>query len=48
MKELIVIVGSIFLGCLIFQYIVGEDMSLKTASGEQMTRLLRIYGEEGL
>lgn len=48
MKDLIVIVGSILLGCLIFQYIVGEDMSLRSASGEKMSELLQTYSDENL
>ena len=45
MKELVVIIGSILLGCLIFDMIVGDGMSLRNASGEQMETFLKLYGE---
>lgn len=45
MKELIVIVGSILLGCIIFNMIAGEDMSLKSVSGQKMQEILQ-YSQE--
>lgn len=45
MKDLIVIVGSILLGCIIFNLIAGDEISLKAASGEKMTEILQLYKE---
>lgn len=45
MKDLIILVGSILLGCIIFDLIVGEGLSLKTASAEKMEALLQFYKE---
>lgn len=45
MKELIVIIGSLLLGCLIFDMIVGNEESLKKASERQMSQLLEWYQE---
>ena len=46
MKELLVIVGTVILGCMIFDMIAGETGSLKAASGEKMQELLLWYGSE--
>lgn len=46
MKELIVIVGSVLLGCILFDMIAGENDSLKTAAGNQMEQMLQYYGAE--
>ena len=45
MKELIVITGSVLLGCVIFDMIAGNGESLKTAAGVQMEQMLQWYGE---
>ncbi|MBR3785201.1 MAG: hypothetical protein IKJ77_02200 [Firmicutes bacterium] len=45
MKELIVIIGSLLLGCLIFDMIAGDGESLKTAAGIQMEQMLQWYRE---
>ena len=46
MKELIVIVGSVMLGCLLFDMIAGEENSLRSAAGTQMEHYVELYGEE--
>ena len=45
MKEMIVVVGMIILGCMIFDMIIGDANSLKTASGEKFKELLLFYQE---
>ena len=45
MKELIVMIGSVLLGCLIFDMIAGDGESLKTAAGAQMEQMLQWYRE---
>ena len=45
MKEVIVMVGSILLACLIFDMIAGDEASLKVATGEQMKHMLQWYQE---
>ena len=45
MKELIVIIGSVLLGCVLFQMIAGSDDSLRAAAGQQMENLVEYYGE---
>lgn len=45
MKELIVIVGSVLLGCLIFNMIAGDGDSLRHAADLQMERMLERYQE---
>ena len=45
MKELIVIVGSLLLGCVLFQMIAGDGESLKSASQEKMIQILEWYQE---
>lgn len=44
MKELVVIVGTLLLGCLIFQLIVGDGNSLKSASKSAMEKTINMYG----
>ena len=46
MKELIVIIGSVLLGCVIFDMIAGDGDSLRTVSGRKMEALIEWYGEE--
>lgn len=45
MKELIVIVGTLILGCMVFDMIAGDEVSLKTASGQKLSELLLLYQE---
>lgn len=46
MKELIVIVGSLLLGCLIFYMIAGDKDSLKSASQGVMEKTIEMYKEQ--
>ncbi|MBR3756211.1 MAG: hypothetical protein IKK48_03785 [Firmicutes bacterium] len=43
MKELIVIIGSVLLGCVLFDMIAGDNGSLKAAAGTQMEQMLQWY-----
>lgn len=43
MKELIVIVGTVVLGCIIFNMIAGDSNSLKSKGSEIMKDNIRIY-----
>lgn len=43
MKEIIVIVGTIILGCLIFSMIAGDSNSLKSAGKEAMKDSIEVY-----
>ncbi len=45
MKELIVIVGTIVLGCMIFTMICGDRGSLKEASEKQLQHSIDAYKE---
>ena len=45
MKELIVMIGSLLLGCVLFDMIAGDGESLKTATGWQMEQMLQWYRE---
>lgn len=45
MKEFIVIVGSLLLGCILFDMIAGDGTSLRAAAGKQMEEMLLWYGE---
>lgn len=45
MKELIVIIGSVLLGCLLFGMIAGDEDSLKAAAAIQMEQMMEWYGE---
>lgn len=46
MKDLIIIVGTILLGCLLFQMIAGEENSLRKACADKMEQSIRLYQEE--
>ncbi|MGF6375186.1 hypothetical protein M2140_000220 [Clostridiales Family XIII bacterium PM5-7] len=46
MKELIVIVGAIVLGCLIFDMIAGDENSLKAAGKNVMEKTVELYKEQ--
>ena len=43
MKELIVIMGSLLLGCILFDMIAGDEGSLKTVAAYQMEQMLQWY-----
>ena len=43
MKELVIIVGTIILGCLIFNMIAGDGNSLKNASKNVMENTIQSY-----
>lgn len=43
MKDLIIIIGTIMLGLVLFSLIAGDENSLKTASAEKMEQLLNMY-----
>ena len=45
MKELIVIVGTILLGCIIFTMIAGEENSLKEISSKKIEQMMDYYEE---
>lgn len=45
MKELIVIIGTVILGIILFSMIAGDENSLKSASAEKMEQLLNTYQE---
>lgn len=45
MKELVIIVGTILLGCIIFNMIVGEDNSLKSEGKKVMEQTIQMYEE---
>jgi len=45
MKELIVIIGSVLLGCLLFDMIAGDGDSLRSAAGQQMEKMVEWYRE---
>lgn len=42
MKEIIVTIGMILLGCLIFNMIAGDGQSLKTASISEINKMAEI------
>jgi hypothetical protein len=45
MKQIIILVGTIILGCIIFDLMVGPgDDTLRHASGEAMKAMLEAYG----
>lgn len=45
MKNLIIIIGTILLGCIIFDMMVGDhDGSLRAVSAEVMRRTAEAYG----
>ena len=45
MKEIVVIIGTIILGCLIFNMIIGNGDSLKNASKNVMKDSVKVYLE---
>lgn len=46
MKELVIIIGTILLGCLIFNLIAGDKDSLKSASAKVMEKTIEMYEEQ--
>lgn len=46
MKDIIIIIGTIILACLIFNMIAGDDHSLKSAGGKLMEKTIEMYEEE--
>ncbi len=45
MKDLIIIIGTILLGCIIFTMIIGDHNSVKSASKNAMEKQIEIYQE---
>ena len=45
MKDLVIIIGTIVLGCLIFNMIAGDQDSLKSAGADFMERTIELYEE---
>lgn len=45
MKDLIVIIGTILLGCLLFDWIAGDGDSLKSAAGGWFEKAVEAYQE---
>ena len=43
MKELIVIVGTLILGCMIFSMIAGDDNSLRVKAGQAIENSVAVY-----
>lgn len=46
MKELIIIIGSVLLACVLFDMIAGDGDSLKAAAGTQMEQMMEWYREK--
>lgn len=46
MKDLVVIIGTVVLACLIFNMIVGEEDSLKSAGSNLMEETVKMYEEQ--
>lgn len=46
MKDLIIIVGTVILGCILFDMIAGDEDSLKKAGADWMERQLQSSGQE--
>lgn len=44
MKEIVIIIGTVILGVIIFGMIAGDDESLKTAGKDAMEKAIEIYG----
>lgn len=44
MKEIVIIIGTVILGVIIFGMIAGDDGSLKTAGADAMEKAIEIYG----
>lgn len=47
MKDLLVIIGTVLLGCLLFVMIAGDKDSLKSAGSTMMEKTIEMYEEEG-
>jgi len=47
MKDLLIIVGTIFLGCLLFAMIAGDKDSLKSAGGAMIEKTIEMYEDGG-
>lgn len=45
MKELVIIIGTIVLGCLIFNMIAGDEGSLRSAGSQVMEKTIKMYEE---
>ena len=45
MKDLVIIIGTIVLGCLIFNMIAGDQDSRKSAGADVMERTIELYEE---
>ena len=45
MKDLVIIIGTIVLGCLIFNMIAGDQDSLKSAGADVMERTIELNEE---
>ena len=45
MKDLVISIGTIVLGCLIFNMIAGDQDSLKSAGADVMERTIELYEE---
>lgn len=48
MKDLLIIIGTIILGCLLFAMIAGDEDSLKAAGGAMMEKTIEFYEESEL
>jgi hypothetical protein len=46
MKELVIIVGTIILGCIIFEMIAGDQDSLRSSGREAMQKTIEMYEEQ--
>lgn len=46
MKELVMIIGTIVLGCLIFNMIAGDEGSLKSAGAGVMEKTIEMYEKQ--
>lgn len=44
MKEIVIIIGTVILGIIIFSMIAGDDDSLRTAGADAMERAIEVYG----
>ncbi len=47
MKDLLIIVGTILLGCLLFAMIAGEKDSLRSAGGAMIEKTIEMYEDGG-
>lgn len=45
MKEIIIIIGTILLGAIIFTMIVGDTSSIKASSSKAMNQMIEHYKE---